>query len=241
MVGRRGDRVGAVTALQAGRAAFDAVGDQFGVGRCEYALARAALQATDPAGARVALGHARRALAVAGARAAMAACDNLMGDIRLVEGDLMGAERDYRNALRVWDSLGAGNASYARLNLGITLAEARRYDEARPQLADALLRFDRQRMFPLAALARACLMAAAAAQSKWDDFDAHVAEVRAELDMDHGLDEQAATLFARAAGEASVSGDVERAAIAQGLADRIRLQLAQAERRLGEGSGADEA
>jgi hypothetical protein len=156
-----------------------------------------------------------------------------MGDVRLVEGDLMGAERDYRNALRVWDSLGAGNASYARLNLGITLAEARRYDEAQPQLTDALMRFDRQRMFPLAALARACLMAAAAAQSKWVDFDAHVAEVRVGLDMGQGLDEQAATLFARAGEEASVAGDRERAAVAQGLAGRIRHQMARV---LAEGS-----
>ena len=224
---RRGDGEGAKEALESGRAAFDAAEDVFGVGRCEYALARAALANGEHADARSALTHARGALASAGARAAMAACDNLTGDLRLAEGDLMGAERAYRDALRVWESLGAGNAAYARLNLGLTLAEVRRYDEARPFLNEALLRFDRQRMFPLAALARACLMAAAAAEAAWLEFDEQVARIQGGLRQGQRLDEQAAGLFERAASEASVAGDVDREVVAQGLADRIRYHLAQ--------------
>ncbi len=159
----------------------------------------------------------------------MAACDNLTGDLQLAEGDLMGAERVYRDALRVWESLGAGNAAYARLNLGLTLSEARRYDEARPFLSEALHRFDRQGIFPLASLARGCLMAAAAAEGAWGPFDDYVATTQAGLRQGQRLDEQAARLFDRAASEASLAGDMERAVVAQGLADRIRYHLVQPE------------
>ncbi|MCA9539861.1 MAG: AAA family ATPase, partial [Myxococcales bacterium] len=179
---RGGHRDRAAEFFESARASFAASGDAFGTGRCEFGLSRVRMQAGQISVARAHLDEARLAFQSAGARNALAATRNMDGECARLEGDLTAAAEHYRAALQLWDSMGAANAEYARVNLGLTLVEAGRCEEARPLLDVARARFLAQQRWAALAPCHAALVVVNAHAGDWAAFDHHLSETTRLLD-----------------------------------------------------------
>ncbi|MCB9541477.1 MAG: AAA family ATPase [Myxococcales bacterium] len=222
---RQGERARGVAALEAARGAYAAADDPVGLGRCLFWLARVHLQAGELDEARTHNEAARAAFELTGARGAVASCRLMDGELARQTGDRAAAADHYRAALDLYESLGSANAVYARLNLGITLVEADRLEEARPSLEATLEDAIAQDMRAAAMACRAGLLPVTAAARDWPAFDARLAEIRAFHARQEINDLDTARLVDLGARRALASGERLRAAAAATLAGELWTTL----------------
>ncbi len=195
-----------------------AAGDEAGAGRAAVGLARL-MKKLGRLGEALqfnALAHAP--FATAGDRNGLAACANQRGELLRLQGDLAAAEAQYREALGIWESIGAGNAIFARANLGLVLAEAGRYADARPALIRAAEHFRAAGLRAPLAVCDACLLPCAVDAGDLDAFDALLVESLALLEGTRLADLDAARMSEHAGDLCAARGEAVRAAAAWRLA-----------------------
>ena len=218
---RQGERARGVAALEVARGGYAAADDPVGLGRCLFWLARGHLQAGELDEARTHNEAARGAFELTGARGAVASCRLMDGELARQVGDLTAAAEHYRAALALYESLGSANAVYARLNLGFTLVEADRLEEARPSLEATLEDAIGQGMRAAAMACRAGLLPVTAAAGDWATFDLRLGEIGAFHAAQEINDPDTARLVELGARRAWVGGERERAGAAAELAGAL--------------------
>ena len=127
----------------------------------------------------------RQSLAVcdpAGFRGTAVKAWNILGEVRRLRGDLEGAAEAYHRARQTLIALGSPFGLAPELNLGLVLAEAGRYPEARVRLTAALERARALDMAGSTLGALVSLLPCDAAEDKWDEWDTHFAEAQFLLD-----------------------------------------------------------
>lgn len=132
------------------------------LGWAVVAEARGALGETEAS-----IGEARDLFARCGSRSGIARCDNSLGELERKRGNLERAAACYREALRVGELIGAADTHVAQMNLGLVLAEAGRYEDARGMLEGALRKAEAQARRHLAAAVRVFLAWCAAGLGEW--------------------------------------------------------------------------
>lgn len=148
---------------------------------------------------------ARACFATDGNRFATASCINDLGDLLRHQGKTSESEKLYRQALDIYRSLEAANASTVQCNLGFLLLERGRFSEAEPlfeQLYQASLTEERQIDVLWILWGR---LTCAAAARRWDEWDALQASIE-ELSERGLVDEDLASASRLAAGHARRSG-----------------------------------
>ncbi len=220
-----GDVERAERTLTAARRELLDAGDETGAGRAAVALARLMknLGRLDDALSFNALAHAP--FEHAGDRNGLAACANQRGELLRLRGALSEAERHYRQALEMWEAIGAGNAIFARANLGLLLAEAGRHAEARPLLLLAHARFRALKLQAPLAIAAACLAPTAAAAGDFEALDAHLAEAETIIEKTRLAELDAARMLENAGNLCADAGEPTRARWAWRLAAAQWRQL----------------
>tara|TARA_R110002073_G_scaffold142117_2_gene293643 strand:- start:184437 stop:187844 length:3408 start_codon:yes stop_codon:yes gene_type:complete len=164
----------------------------------------------DFAGATRLMKDARDCFAAEGNRYATASCINDLGDLLRHQGNLGDSEKLYREALAIFRSVQAANASTAHCNLGYLLIERSRHKEAeaifRGLVASKLVE---ERQVDL--LWILCGLLVCVAHNKdWGEWDALQSQISALADS--GLiDEDLAGATRLAAGLARRAGHYERA------------------------------
>ena len=164
----------------------------------------------DFAGATRLMKDARDCFAAEGNRYATASCINDLGDLLRHQGNLGDSEQLYREALAIFRSVQATNASTAHCNLGYLLVERGRHKEAeaifRSLVASKLVE---ERQVDL--LWILCgLLVCVAHNKNWGEWDALQSQISALADS--GLvDEDLASASRLAAGLARRAGHYERA------------------------------
>lgn len=227
---RQGKRERGVAALETARVAYRAVDDPLGLGRTLFNLGRARLQVGEWPEAQGYIQAARDAFEAGGARGAMASCRLMDGEIARQQGDLEAAAEHYRAAQKLWESIGAANAPYARLNLGFTLVAAGRLDEAWQPMEAALRDFVRQGSRVAQAAARAGLLPIAVAHGDWPSFDEQLEALEAVLAESDLSDTDTARMCEAGARRAIEAGQRQRGARAASLAVELWTRLGQLDR-----------
>ena len=162
--------------LTAARRELLDAGDEAGAGRAAVALARLMKKLGRLDEALTFNASAQAPFQRAGDRNGLAACANQRGELLRLRGALREAEGCYTEALEMWEAIGAGNAIFARANLGLLLAEGQRYTEALPLLVAAQARFRALRLQAPLAITAACLAPCVAASAEFAALDAHLDE-----------------------------------------------------------------
>ncbi len=101
----------------------EARGDSLRVAQSYSLLARCEFQSGEFEAARFLLEESRLRYHRAGARWGLATSANMVGELARATGDLETAEASYSEAAERFDACGSGDGVFARLNLGLTLAE----------------------------------------------------------------------------------------------------------------------
>lgn len=161
--------------------------------------------------------EARICFETQGNRFATARCINDLGELRRHQGQLDEAEVYYREALELFESLGAADASTAQCNLGYLLIARTRYAEARElleELVTSALSRERHidRMWILCGL-----WACAGAQGRWQEWDHLQAQVLS-LGASGLFDEDLARVTRHAGELARLAGQQSRARCAYSVA-----------------------
>lgn len=213
-----GDVERACQLLTEARRELLAAHDEGGAGRAAIGLARLMKKLGRLDDALHFNGLAHAPFTSAGDRNGLAACANQRGELLRLRGALDEASVRYQEALDMWESIGAGNAIFARANLGLVLAEAGRYAEARPVLVRASEHFRTAELQAPLAVCNACLLPCAIDADDLDDFDARLAVSVTLLDRTRLADLDAARMFEHAGDLCAARGEATRAAAAWRLA-----------------------
>lgn len=227
---RQGRFDDAALKFEAARGAYRGVGDPIGEGRALLGTARAEKQGGH---LDVAADANRRALACfesVGARTGIANCQNNLGELARLRGELAAAERHYRVALEAWTARGSPNVAYAWANLGLVLIEAGRELEALDHMKDVVSRFARLKHATPEAIAWACLMPCFVAAGDLAAFDDAFERVRAHVTRANLVDRDTARMAERAAEALRARGETTRAEDVEAFARAQRLALQQSPR-----------
>ena len=214
-----GDVAGARRIYEEALEVANAHGDQGMISDVTFYMAGLFRRLGDEASAREALNEVRSWGLANGQRERVAQCANDLAEMDRLHGDSDAAIEGYREALRLYEAVGARQAYVARTNLGIIAAEQGRTVEAREHLERVVPMLQRMGLRGVEGLAHFVLGLVEAREGHWEAW---------EQEFQNGLDLLQATGF--------VDVDVARAleqgggvALAAGEADRARrsLELAQ--------------
>jgi tetratricopeptide (TPR) repeat protein len=184
----------------------------------EQLWGRVALQQGDLDAAREHVRLAMDSYAQASHRWGMASCQNELGEIARLRGDLPEAERAYTDALARFRELGGDEGRVVRVNLAIVLQLYRRYREARPLLLDALTGTAASGLRSVHAVVHLLLLCCAAADGAWSEWDERLAVAQSLLAETEFVDIDVAQALERAAALAREQGQPLRAATCWALA-----------------------
>lgn len=147
-----------------------------------------------------------------------AICHNDLGEVARFRGDLEGAERAYRQALSLFEAIGAGDAAIARLNVLLLRLQRGQHEPVRAPLEVLAQELAEEDRHGLLSITRAALMASAAGAGDWPAFDRYRAAVE-QVAREAGLAlPNIATLSEQAGGLARAAGESRRARSAWTLA-----------------------
>jgi len=233
----RGELRPSVAHIGAARELFAARADHTGVGQCLAALADVTRRKGDAERALKLIHRAVRSFRKAGNRFGIANSLNTLGDFARHRGDLDTAEDSYREAVRLCEAIGSGNAPIVRLNLGYILLLRARFEDARTLFTFALDELGRFGWELFVAYAHVGLVCCAAALDDFDAWDTHLPRAVALLEASHVIDDDIAWPLQLAADLARNAGHPRRALHAYQQA----LQQWQASDRLAEAHEVHEA
>ena len=168
----KGDLAGAEPRLQQAFEEFSVLGDSRNAGFCATALSHLAKQVERVEDAArwldVAAERFRRARFPLG----LAECANERGEHHRLSGELEAAEACYRDAIRRYASLGAGDLAIAETNLGTVLVARGRRAEGRAMLRGARDQLVAQGRLDMASVPAVTMLAPAARDGDGDEWSA---------------------------------------------------------------------
>jgi tetratricopeptide (TPR) repeat protein len=190
---------------EAGDALVEA-GDLAGRGRCLRALGIVARRRGQAGRARELLEESRTCAAQAGHRAGLADVANSLGELAREARRLDEAEACYREALALYESLGALAALFPRVNLGLVLGARGAEAEADAVLAVAADGFREAGKSGAAASVEAMRLPLQAALGRWERFESELPRVCAALEGAGAHDPDVADALGRAGDAAAREG-----------------------------------
>lgn len=215
---RRGDLDGAEASSLRAATHFDLAGDDAGRARCDLLQARIAEQRGHWGRAMVLNQAAQRRYGRLGVRSGLAECANHLGELARQAGELDTAERAYKEALRIWTTIGSGYVAFARANLGLVQYARGDLAAARESLIGALAGFEASGRLAPATEVNACLLACAAQRGDWPAFDQRLTATAALAHTGEFAHGDVARLTRTAGAHALEAGERGRAAQAWELA-----------------------
>jgi serine/threonine protein kinase/tetratricopeptide (TPR) repeat protein len=175
----------------------------------------------DIGAATVRVEEARELAMRSGSRLTQAAVHNEMGELARARGEMGEAEASYRLAEGILDGIGADEQRLVRINLAILLLEQRRYREARPLLGEALARAASAGQRGLMAVLQVLLLACAAADGAWREWDERLLVAGGLLDETGLVDPDLFRALERAARLARDAGQAARSERVVALSARL--------------------
>jgi tetratricopeptide (TPR) repeat protein len=159
----------------------------------------------------------------------VALCAGALAEAARFLGDYEAAEREYRRAIRVAETLGVRTRHFIRMNLALLLLRRGDYAQAEPDFDRCRLVFGRMRNRTRLAVVRGGLLACAAAKAIWRDFDVHLVDERALLAETSYVEEDVAWPAELAGDLALAAGERARAIAAWTIALDQWRRLGRAE------------
>lgn len=197
---------------------FAQAGDVIGQARCDLMQARIAEQRGQWQTAMRLNRAAQLRYTRQGVRSGLAECANHLGELARQAGELDTAERAYKEALRIWTTIGSGYVAFARANLGLVQHARGDVDAARQSLLPALAEFEADGRLAPATEVNACLLAGAAQQADWAEFDRRLGATRRLVETGEFAHGDVARLTRDAGDHAAEALEVARAIAAWGVA-----------------------
>ena len=143
-----------------------------------------------------------------GDRFAIATRLNTLGELHRLRDDVDNAEAIYREAMALYEAIGAGNVIFPEINLGLLLAQRGAYSEAMVYLERVLQRSLASGQRPLEAGARTWLAACAAGRDDWNRCDEELERANELLQETGYVDSDMARGFFHAGVQAEESGEL---------------------------------
>jgi tetratricopeptide (TPR) repeat protein len=166
--------------------------------------------------------HALAEFERVGDRWGVTRCLNSRGEILRLRGDLVGAERAYRDAHALARAIGVADAiAVCENNVARVQVERGRYRDAREALERGIVRFEHSGRADALAWAQTVLLCCLAAEGEWAAWEQRLQKVRAllaetgYLDLDIARSAQMAGDLALIAGEPARARDAYDLALAQ--------------------------
>ena len=153
------------------------------------------------------LDRAEGPVMASGDRFAIATRLNTLGEIHRLRNEVDSAEIIYREAMALYEAIGAGNVIFPEINLGLLLAQREAYSEAMLYLERVLQRSLASGQRPLEAGARAWLSACAAGKADWYRCDEELERADALLAETGYVDSDMARAFFHVGARASEHGE----------------------------------
>jgi serine/threonine protein kinase/tetratricopeptide (TPR) repeat protein len=166
------------------------------------------------------IARAEAPVMASGDRFAIATRLNTLGELHRLRDDVDSAEAIYREAMALYEAIGAGNVIFPEINLGLLLAQREAYAEAMVYLERVLQRSLTSGQKPLEAGARAWLSACAAGRTDWRRCDEELERANDLLQETGYVDSDMARAFFHVGVQAEDSGELVIAREALKLAIR---------------------
>ena len=154
------------------------------------------------------IARAEAPVMASGDRFAIATRLNTLGELHRLRDDVDNAEAIYREAMALYEAIGAGNVIFPEINLGLLLAQRGAYSEAMVYLERVLQRSLASGQRPLEAGARTWLAACAAGRDDWNRCDEELERANELLQETGYVDSDMARGFFHAGVQAEESGEL---------------------------------
>ncbi len=217
----------------------EAVGSPHTVAQAYGMLARVAWQQGDLDRAVFYLDEARLRYEALGARWGLATTVNALGEVRRLAGDLAGAEAAYREAVERYEACGSGDTVFAKMNLGITLAERGHFDASETLLRTVEKELEGSGRTAMLGPVRTVLLFPLASLERWQEFDwflpqaEHALKASGIVDLDLARLTRMTAEACDAMGEDSRGARLWRLSLAQWTALGRSKEIAEAQAALG--------
>jgi len=219
----RGDWMSATSALQEAVERFEMLGHRRGVARCLLQIGMAARLAQQRQRTEDALRAALQRFVEVGDPLGELRCLNGLGELLRDHGDLEGAERHYRRAIRLAGQVGAEQVALVpTINLALVLIDLDRVDDAQRVLDEVARALSGQRRLAILGVVQVVRAAAAAMQGEQDEAVALLAEGETLLEQTGRLEPDVVRWAERAAEHL---GDEAASRRARALAQRQRERM----------------
>ncbi len=157
---------------------FAVVGDALGMGRSHYGLATVARQSNRQEQAQYHLELAQRHFEACHCQRGIADCLNMLGDLCRIRHQLEPAAEHYRESMRIYNTIGAGDMAICKLNLSLVLLHKREFAEARKQLNEASAAFTNKGSKMLEGACYLSLLPCLAHAGDWDEWQDRIGLAR---------------------------------------------------------------
>lgn len=148
------------------------------------------------------------------------------GEVERALGDFEAARRHYETSLRIFRSMGSGDARFAELNLALLFLEHDRLGEAGPLLTRSLALLQRRRSSPwLEAAVLVLRLEVHAARGAWTLFDTELAAARETVERTGFADPDLVSSLRRTTARCSENAQEARARAATGFAEDLAARL----------------
>ena len=144
------------------------------MGRSHYGLATVARQSGHFEQAQHHLELSQRHFEACLCQRGIADCLNMLGDLCRIRGQLAPAEEHYRESIRRYKAIGAGDNHVCEVNLALVLLYRNKFSEARQALERALETFTQNSSRMLQGAAHLCLLPCLAHSQEWDAWHHHI-------------------------------------------------------------------
>ncbi len=195
------------------RALSDArsVDSQRWIGQACYGLSYVCQTGGRLAEARRWLTQAQAAFERCGARVDGAHCLNSLGEVLRREGRFVEAEAAYREAADRLKLIGTQSRALVMANVGLTLVEQGRYDEARMVLEVCVATALRQNWTAVVGFLNVCLLPCVAHEEDWEAWDVHLGRATEALENTRYVDRDCGNMALLGGRVAAAAGEPERA------------------------------
>ena len=211
--------------------AYEKMNDRLGAASCGLGLGWVALTRGEFDEARRLIREALSECERLGGRVLAAVSFNMLGEVERMGGDLKAAERSYQEAIRRHRACGSiGKSAVVQLNLAIILIEREQYARAKAAVFGVVETMRATGAHQFLGAAQLMLLACAASEQRWDEWDARFALATRLLDESGQVYADLARLTMIAGRLAKDAGETNKSQEAFALASHQWRTLGQHER-----------
>lgn len=216
--------------VRAGRV-YEKMNDYLSLASCGLGLGWVALTRGDFDEARRLIRGALSECERLGGRVLAAVSFNMLGEVERMSGDLKAAERSYQEAIRRHRACGSiGKSAVVQLNLAIILIEREQYARAKAAVSGVIETMQATGAHQFLGAAHLMLLACAASEERWDEWDERFARATELLDESGQVYADLARLTTIAGRLARDAGQKKKSDDAYTLAGHQWRTLGQTER-----------